>query len=284
MDNKKQLTKQAVKLALDLLIASNGQATTLEIKQHLRELNFEARQEDVHNFMEEIFTENQNQYQRQLNTDTSNHYQVYTAVTDWEQTVHNTPSAQSSSVSDNSNQSDSQEISSTKTFAPALNDKKSFDQVVAEIEKRTPMHNFQHHVRESTMVPGVKIIADYDPRSGRLRTHNDIEAAMAKPGTDVLDATQSTAAQSSGKRTVDPIREPVKIFYTDDQFKTWRDQQGDNFDGDHWVTHQRDNENTEFHVYNKAVSRDQARSRHASLHGIKSGEIRCSLVKNFLKD
>lgn len=55
--NMKQLTKQAVKAAMDLLISANGQTTTLEVKGHLRELDFEANQSVVSSMMSEIESE-----------------------------------------------------------------------------------------------------------------------------------------------------------------------------------------------------------------------------------
>lgn len=75
----KQLTKQAVKAAMDLLISANGQTTTLEIKGHLRELDFDATQAQVSQFMSEIESESSDYAFTANGT-----YRTYTFVSDVE--------------------------------------------------------------------------------------------------------------------------------------------------------------------------------------------------------
>ena len=73
METKTKLTITAVNSAMDLLLLSNGKTTTLEIKNLLRDLNFYATQENVHNFVEEIYLNNNSIYERYI----KNEYYIY---------------------------------------------------------------------------------------------------------------------------------------------------------------------------------------------------------------
>lgn len=345
MDNKKTVTKEAVKLELDRLILANGQATTLEVKQQLQALDYFATQEIVHNFVEEIFAETVGKYNRQSTNGT---YNVYTATSDWEQTV-----AAKTDVASIVNA-----IAGTKSNNAAL----SVDEVINKVAQTTPMHKFHDKIRESTIVPGVKIVAEYS--NGTMKTVNDlnkgtqfevkdeqpksaIKSEIAESiielivdklgldedevtltanfkndlGCDSLDAVElimeferefdvavpddvaeklytvgdvitfieskvakSASAPKSTPNAVtqpngsDP-REPIKIFYTSNDFEKHKNHT--DYDPKNWVCHQRNVANTEIHVYNKNVTRDQARSRFASKHKIKSAEVRCATAERF---
>ena len=358
MDNKKTLTEAAVKLELDRLILANGQATTLEVKQQLQALDYFAKQETVHNFVEKIFAENDGKYNRQLTNGT---YNVYTATSDWEQTVASktaTPVA-APSVADFESKIGVIEKNHTN---PLHTNALSVDEVIGKVAQSTPMHKFHDQIRESSIVPGVKIVAEYDVRKGEMKTVNDLnkgtehevkdeQPVTATPaaapvklstialkiveiivdklgldetkvtmtasftndlGCDSLDAVEllmeferefdtansdeaeekmrtvgdvvafietaktGTSASTAG---LDP-REPLKIFYTFSDFEKHKAYHTD-YDPKNWVCHQRNTPNTEIHVYNKTVTRDQARSRFASKHKVKSGEVRCATAERF---
>lgn len=348
MDNKKVLSKDAVKLELDRLILANGQATTLEVKQQLRSLDYFAEQADVHNFVEQIYNENPGKYDRRLENGT---YNVYTGVSDWEQTA---AAAQNSAAPAPVSISDFEIKTGPIAEKTTL---KSIDDIINEVNKTTPMHKFHTQIRESS-INGAPIVAEYDVRKGELKTVNDLNKGTefevkdeeSKPasantvfgrikhiiveklgvddnevkltssftndlGCDSLDAVEmimefekefnqviaddeaekmytvgdvvtyiekklsGTVTGNSASNSSDDIREPIKIFYTFADFEKHRSHV--DYDPKNWVCHQRNNPGTEIHVYNKAVTRDQARSRFASKHKIKSGEVRCSTAANF---
>lgn len=351
MDGKKPLTKEAVKLALDLLILTNGQATTLEIKLHLQNLEYFATQESVHNLMEEIFTENVGKYNRTLNTGTGPAYNIYTSVivTDWETTVaakQNTDSVEFVSKTGDINAGEKNELNTSFK-------NNSLDSFIADQNSKTPMHKFHDRIRDSKIVPGVGIVAEYTPGTKTLKTINDLNGGDPEPeietpnskvpksaitkqitdlivdklgvnedevvpaasfindlGCDSLDAVElvmemekifniaisdedvekmTTVGQCisyienvMAPKSTSPsgdLRAPIKIFYTSKQFEDHKTDA--DFNPKNWVCHQRYNDNTEIHIYNSAVTRDQARSRFASLNHIKSGEVRCSMAGNF---
>lgn len=55
-----KLTEFAVQSVMDLLIHTNGQTTTLEIKNQLRELDYLANQDEAHEMVEAIYTADDN--------------------------------------------------------------------------------------------------------------------------------------------------------------------------------------------------------------------------------
>lgn len=362
---EKTLTKDVVKLELDRLILQNGNATTLEIKKGLRNLQYWATQNDVHNFVEQIFAENPTKYQRTVKNEGGIDFNVYTATTDWEimvaskQTPTSLSDFESKSGPLSRNERNPNPIEPTATNEVA--EKPSLSSIIDQINAKTPLHVFHNSIRTSSMT-GSPIVAEYTPRTGTLRTINDLNKGTehevtdsSKPqtniakdvlfiiattlhidpkqimsnstfvdlGCDSLDAVEiimefektfeisiadneaeaiktvqeainlieskvtgtKTAAAPVRKVTSaavsnnDDIREPIFIFYTMNDFEKHRSDAG--FDPKNWVCHQRNNPQTEIHVYNKAVTRDQARSRFASKHKIKSGEVRCSTAANF---
>lgn len=70
----KQLTSYAVELVMNLLIHSNGETTTLDVKNHLRQLNYFAEQADVSVKMREIVLQNPDEYE----TENTGKYFIYT--------------------------------------------------------------------------------------------------------------------------------------------------------------------------------------------------------------
>jgi len=71
----KKLTNLAVVSVMDLLIHTNGQTTTLEIKNQLRELDYQASQNDVHRIVESIFdSDTDDKYERDA---INSQYNVY---------------------------------------------------------------------------------------------------------------------------------------------------------------------------------------------------------------
>ena len=75
----KQLTNFAVQTVMDLLIHTNGQTTTLEIKTALQGLDYFAKQSDVHSRVEEIYNDGNDRYDRESFGKT---YNVYTFSAD----------------------------------------------------------------------------------------------------------------------------------------------------------------------------------------------------------
>ena len=73
MNNKKQLRKEDVKNVAFLLMDLNGNTTTLEIKDELRDMDYFAKQQDVSNLMIEIFNENDDK----LDFDFNGRYRTY---------------------------------------------------------------------------------------------------------------------------------------------------------------------------------------------------------------
>lgn len=371
MENKKPLTQDAVKLELDRLILQNGKATTLEIKNSLRGLGYWATQNDVHNSIEQIYLDNPGKYHREPQSTAGNEYNVYSATSEWEQTVASKQTPTKLSDFETKTGSIAPVSTTPVTQKPEKNElnksfTKSLDDVINEVNDKTPLHIFHDSIRESKMT-GNKIVAEYTPGTGKLKTINDLnkgteyEVKDNQPvstdianniaviivdklgldpseitrtarftndlGCDSLDAVEllmefekefniaipdedaekintvgdaidyvenavkssktsnfksaaSSPASSAATPTSDDIREPLQIFYTMDDFEKFRSA-GNNYDPKNWVCHQRYNSNTEIHVYNKAVTRDQARSRFASKHKIKSAEVRCSTAERF---
>ena len=71
----KNLTEFATKTVLDLLIHTNGKTSTLDVKNTLRSLDYDAKQSDVREKIENIFDNNlDSKYDRVLSADKS-HYE-----------------------------------------------------------------------------------------------------------------------------------------------------------------------------------------------------------------
>lgn len=228
----KNLTKKAVKLALDLLIDANGQATTLEIKNQLRDLGYHAIQTDIHNFMEEIFTENKDAYAR---ANSNEGYNVYTAVSDWEQIAQNSKTANTADLSD---------------------DNKLTDDLINKVNGN--MADF-HKQQNGSLIPGAKIAFKKDV---------DSEDESEDESEEEDDDDQSGTTSST-----DDIRAPKFIYYTEKQLADSNQLPND------WIVSHK-NGNNEIHVYSSKVTRDQARSRYASLLKTKVDVVRCRKAIN----
>lgn len=77
----KKLTDLAVVSVMDLQIHTNGQTSTLEIKTHLRDLDYSASQNEVHNIVENIFNSDiEDKYERES---ISSKYNVYKFTEDY---------------------------------------------------------------------------------------------------------------------------------------------------------------------------------------------------------
>lgn len=71
----KNLTTFAVSGVMDLLIHTNGQTTTLEVKNQLRDLGYFANQDEVHSIMNSIYeNDSDNKYTREV---LNSKYNVY---------------------------------------------------------------------------------------------------------------------------------------------------------------------------------------------------------------
>lgn len=67
MKNKKELSENIVKAVMDMLLHFNNNTTTLEIKNILRQFDFKVKQQNVHEYIENIYINNNNIYNR-INT------------------------------------------------------------------------------------------------------------------------------------------------------------------------------------------------------------------------
>ncbi len=105
---KKQLTQDAVKSALDFLIELNSNTSTKEVKDYLREDDYFAEQSEVHKFVEIIFAQNRDNYNREMTTCANPHYE-YTAKTQ------STLLAAATSVLNNNTSSTSQNTNKVST-------------------------------------------------------------------------------------------------------------------------------------------------------------------------
>jgi hypothetical protein len=79
MTQLKTLTLLAVCSAMDLLLHSKDKTSTLEVKLLLRDMGFDASQNDVSSFMNDAFNDpaNVNKYKRELVGDPGKKYQEY---------------------------------------------------------------------------------------------------------------------------------------------------------------------------------------------------------------
>lgn len=73
----KQLTQNIVRTTMDMLISTTGKTSTLDVKLHLRTMDYFANQDEVKAFMNEIYEDYSNDYKREL---INNHYYEYFAV------------------------------------------------------------------------------------------------------------------------------------------------------------------------------------------------------------
>lgn len=71
-------------------------------------------------------------------------------------------------------------------------------------------------------------------------------------------------------------REPEYIVYTDSDLKSFQDS----LSGDKWVVFHK-NGDEEYHIYNSELTRDQVRSKYASILGTKIQDVRSRKLSNF---
>lgn len=101
---------------------------------------------------------------------------------------------------------------------------------------------------------------------------------------DVTNSTQTSALSNSNNQfnaivNGSPIvtREPEHIYYVETHAKNHTDKFGDT-----WVVYHTDG-NNEIHMYNETLTRDQVRSKYASLLNVKIQDVRSKRLTNFKK-
>jgi len=215
----KKLTELAVLSVMDLLIHTNGQTTTLEIKSVLRELGYLANQNTVHDMVEEIFdTDLDNKYERE---DVNFKYNVYSFTVDF--------------ISDNSEYEIAVDVHTQSVSTPITNSNGNNNAIMDGAAFTTK--------KTSITAPNL--------------------STSANPGA----ATPISQNTSSG-------RDPIFIFYTENHARK------SGSDSDNWVVRHKDG-NNEIQIFDKSLTRDQVRSRYASLLKMKMQDVRSCRFVNF---
>lgn len=194
----KKLNEFVVETAMDLLIHTNGKTSTLEVKDLLRGLGYNASQNDVSRIMEELH--------------------------------------------------DNIQVNSE-------------DKYIRGYAKKDGKKFYEYMFLDLTLNGLAE--EEIDQTTGALSVVKD----------DVSYISKSDALSDDS----DDIREPKRVFYTESAVT----REMSTIDQDDWIAHGTDRENCEYHVYDKAVTRDQARSKYVSLTKVKIHEVRACKASNF---
>ena len=239
---KKHLTKESVKYALHLLVEANGMTTTLEVKNLLRELGYKAKQKEVSEFADSVFEQ----------ADFLHRDFLY------------------------------RELNPTQEFFIYTHNLK-FDELDLNFETTAEeLRSAINELSDETIQSAIDIfnssiqleVAD-NPLLTKIVTNN---STASIPGSDDLAGTHITSGVkiNNPSKLQELNREPEYIVYTDNDLKSFQDS----LSGDKWVVFHK-NENEEYHIYNSELTRDQVRSRYASILGTKIQDVRSRKLSNF---
>lgn len=247
----KKLTTFAVVSVFDLLIHTNGQTTTLEVKNQLRELGYFAEQAEVHNMIEEIFEREVNQadlnvgikYERNVISSKYNTYKFSQEYIDSFPVIAITTDDTTNTIGGSCSMTISDTVEEIKK--PIVNN-----------TKNTPLQNFHNKMKDDI---GIIPVHDFNKN---IPSKNDfIKAIGIKQPLASLQTTTN-------------LREPLLIFYTENHAHK------SSTDPENWVVLHK-NGNNEIQIFDKSLTSDLARSRYASILGCKIQDVRCRRFKNY---
>ena len=228
----KNLTNLAVLTVMDLLIHTNGQTTTLEIKNQLRDLGYLANQDKVHEMVEAIYdADDEDDYKYDRNVVNSK-YNVYS----FSQTF----------IDANPEFSSDDKKTATVTGTPVFTNNNAGVNTVT---------NNQSHV-----VPLVK---------NAFMTKN---TAVTAPS--VLSNGPANGTPLKTKTNTGNSRDPIFIFYTENHARK------SGTDSDNWIVYHKAG-NNEIQIFDKSLTRDQVRSRYASILKTKIQDVRSCKFSNY---
>ena len=217
----KNLTLSAVDWMMDLLIHTNGQTTTLEVKTALREIGYRADQAEVSRIMNELFTLANDSDTPIYNCENNGTFKIYTFTSVMTDHV---PNAQDIVENEDEDENDGEEADYT--------------------------------------IDSDDSVADFD-FSKFVMTDNNTSANKSSLVNTVISQIKAS-------------REPQYVFYTE---KHARDSK---LDPKTWmVSYAYPSANSEIHAYDASLTRDQVRSRYASILKIKIQDVRAKRLSNF---
>lgn len=243
----KKLTTFAVETVLDLLIHTNGQTSTLEVKNKLRDLGYFAEQNNVRKMVEDIFTSGVAHEDKYVCETAS--YKTYKFADDF---IADNDQFEYAEDVDNAvlikaGMTTSQNAAGTvgqngNAAGPVVNGSNVAGQVKSTLKD---FHNSQRGVGNS---------------NATINTTGNV-GTPANPGAKL----QVTGAVS---------RDPLYIFYTENHAKK------SGVKDESWVvTHT--NGNGEIQIFDGSLTRDQVRSRYTSILKVKIQDVRASRYKNY---
>jgi hypothetical protein len=228
----KNLTNLAVLTVMDLLIHTNGQTTTLEIKTQLRDLGYLANQDKVHEMVEAIYdADDDYKYDRSVVNQKYNVYSFSDTFLD----------ANPEFLSD-----DKKTATATVTGTPM------FANTGVGVNTLT---NNQSHV-----VPQVK---------DAFMTKNSTVTAPSQLSNGPAVGTPLKTKNNTGNS-----RDPLFIFYTENHARK------SGTDADNWIVYHKAG-NNEIQIFDKSLTRDQVRSRYASILKTKIQDVRSCKFSNY---
>lgn len=199
----KVLTLSAVEWMMDLLIHTNGQTTTKEVKEALRNIGYYAEQTTISTMMHDLYESN-NEEANLYNCDNSGTYKIYSYT----------------------------------------------DIITSQVPTALDMVEDDGHedeVDDTTVDTGFL--------SGGLAQYRTISPVVNPSSTTIS-------------------REPELIFYTD------KHARNSGVDSQSWIVSHA-NGNNEIQVYNKDLTRDQVRSKYASILRVKIQDVRAKRFSNY---
>ena len=213
----KILTTSAVEWAMDLLIHTNGQTTTLEVKNALREIGYRADQADVSRMMNDLYNEGNDGDSPIYECNSNGSYKIY---------------------------------SFTDVITDAVPNAEDF---VDEDED------------EEYEIDSDDSVQDFD--YSKYNMNNPIVTSGVGNNTAIINNVIANIKAS---------REPQYIFYTEKHARNSK------LDDKTWiVTNAVGSGNGEIHAYDASLTRDQVRSRYASILKIKIQDVRAKRLANY---
>lgn len=243
----KKLTTFAVETVLDLLIHTNGQTSTLEVKNKLRDLGYFAEQNNVRKMVEDIFTINAFEDKYVCQTGSYKTYKFsddFIADNDQYEYAEDVDNATLIKAGMTVSQNAAGPVGQNGNAAgPVINGSNAAGPVVNTTLK--DFHNSQRGIGNSNVTVNT---------TGNVGTPSN-------PGAKL----QVTSTVS---------RDPLYIFYTENHAK----KSGVNDES--WVV-SHTNGNGEIQIFDGSLTRDQVRSRYTSILKVKIQDVRASRYKNY---
>lgn len=215
----KNLTLSAVEWCMDLLIHTNGQTTTLEVKNELRNIGYYAEQAEVSKLMRQL-SEAKVGEPEIYNIENTGNFNTYSFTSHMTDVVAN----------------------ATDVCTPAMDEE---DEDENEYIANDDNIDFSKYVMTDDVMTST---------------------APVSPASPII---------SNIMNTIKTSREPQYIFYTE---KHARDSK---LNINTWMVFDASGSSVEIHAYDENLTRDQVRSRYASLMHLKIQNVRAKRLYNY---